>query len=73
MANPYTWRGPAKYANADGTLIEVEIYLDMYNLDLWVPFGASSYDVEPRGVDTYNAIIASGIEIAPFVPWPDTE
>jgi len=37
----------------------------------WIPFTASPDDVEPATAPIHDAIVASGVPIAPYVPPPE--
>lgn len=56
-----------KYVNASGTAIDCKVKFTEFND--FVPFCATSYDVEPYGIQIYNNCVA-GIygPVAPFVP-----
>lgn len=55
--------------NAFGT-IDVEIEHPVYG---WIPFTTSPDDVEEHGRNIYDAIIASGDPVAPYVPAPQPD
>jgi hypothetical protein len=52
--------------NAQGTAILLTVKWEEFKEEM--PFGATSYDPEPWGVDLYNRAVASEFgEVAPFV------
>jgi hypothetical protein len=55
-----------KYVNAEGTAIELQVKFAEFSEAM--PFGATSYDVEPHGVDIYNRAKAGEFgKVAPYV------
>lgn len=67
------------YANAEGTNIQLIVKWAEFNEEM--PFGATSYDTMPHGVDLYNRAKAGEFgEISPYVdpmiatqPQPQTQ
>ncbi len=54
------------FGNAEGTCVVLQVKFREFNEVL--PFGATSYDSMPHGVDIYNRAIAGEFgPIAPFV------
>jgi hypothetical protein len=52
--------------NAEGTSILLTVKWEEFNEEM--PFGATSYDPEPWGVDLFNRAVAGEFgEVAPFV------
>lgn len=52
--------------NADGTAIMLTVKWEEFKEEL--PFGATSYDVEPWGVNLFNRAVAGEFgEVAPYV------
>jgi hypothetical protein len=57
------------YANEEGTAVELQVKFEEFNEIL--PFGATSYDPLPYGVELYNRALAGEFgPIAPYVPPP---
>lgn len=54
------------YNNAEGTVILLTVKWGEFNEEM--PFGATSFDPEPHGVDLFNRAVAGEFgEVAPFV------
>ncbi len=57
-----------RYANADKTLIDVEILNPVFG---WIPFTANPQDVEAHGRDLFAMLAAGeGRPVADYVPPP---
>ena len=55
------------YKNAEGTVIDCQVKFAEF-AD-YLPFAATSYDVEPYGVQIYNDCVAGVYgPVAPYVP-----
>ena len=60
------------YANAEQTAINLEVVFE--EIEGVLPFTATSYDIEPYGVDIYNrAKTGEFREVALYVPPPEPE
>lgn len=53
------------YGNAEGTNIQLVVKWEEFNEEM--PFGATSYDSMPHGVDLYNRALAG--EFGPIAPY----
>ena len=57
------------YGNAEGTNIQLIVKWEEFNEEM--PFGATSYDPMPHGVDLYNRALAGEFgPVAPYVAPP---
>lgn len=55
------------YSDADGQTIDLKV--KFYEFAKELPFGATSFDLEPHGIELYNNAVAGLYgPIAPYVP-----
>ena len=68
---PLQYRNPI-WHNAEHTYIACEVRDPNVVEEVWIEYGAASYDPDPRGLELFNRIVAEGTALA-YVPLTNAE